>query len=274
MSEGQSGSWVRVMVSRDGLRADLVIEASAPLEEITPEICLGHLYELGLRIDDEAKTRVQELIVAAGATPDEATRATILTGMPPQHGQDGRVEWHVEEPEPESEGDDADGASEGEGGGDAVCFYSRSAFVMVKAGQVLGKVTVPTEGRGGRDVAGRQLAARSGKPARMRFDDSIRVDDDGTLTAKIDGMLDRTRDSASIKEFLEITGYVDFETGNIDFPGAVQVRKGVRDLFEVRCGGTLDVAGLVEMATIVTGGDFTARRGMAGREKGDRKSVV
>ncbi len=57
---------------------------------------------------------------------------------------------------------------------------------------------------------------------------------------------------------------MDFSTGNIDFEGDVRVLKGIRDIFEVRATGNIEVGGLIEASTIDAGGSVFAKGGMAG----------
>ncbi|MFM9957846.1 MAG: FapA family protein, partial [Phycisphaerales bacterium] len=152
---------------------------------------------------------------------------------------------------------------------EGIDHYDRSAFDMVKVGDVLGKVIPPVAGEDGIDVTGRSLAARSGKPARLLLDDSILTDAAGNLIAQRDGVLSVSGDRASVSDLLDIPEYVDFSTGHVDFPGEVHVHRGVRDLFRVTASGGITVDGLIESAQIESGGIVRARGGMAGRGRGE-----
>ena len=90
----------------------------------------------------------------------------------------------------------------------------------------------------------------------------------GKFIAQTAGVLQFRANKITISQALVIDDYVDFSTGNIDFDGDVQVRRGVRDKFRIRATGKVEVQGLIEAAHIETGGDFEAATGMAAKETG------
>jgi uncharacterized protein len=65
-----------------------------------------------------------------------------------------------------------------------------------------------------------------------------------------------------------IDGNVDPSTGNLDLPGDLEVLGNVVDLFQVRCGGHVRVAGVIEAAEMHVGGDLRADGGISGKAKG------
>lgn len=256
----------RALVSQDGMRAELVLAAHADTNELTTEFCLAALRNAEVEISAEVKARVAKGLEAY--TTGEESRVLVARGTPPEHGADGYVEWSVApgaEPPPLDDTDPIEGTGVY---GPAIDYYEQRAFVMVQTEQELGTLHQETAGVDGRDVRGKSLAAKSGKPARISFDESILVRGDGVLVAQQQGVLSRSADKAAIREHLEIPGYVDFSTGNIDFTGDVAVAKGVRDLFKVEARGNVEVRGLIEAAEISCEGDLLARGGMAGRERG------
>lgn len=255
----------RILVSRDGLRADLLIHPGADLAELTPERCVELLYELGASVDNAAVDIVRELI-ARHETGTE-TRGTVLEGFPPRHGEHGYIEWCV--------GDEATTAADDEPAGDSdsaddegIDHYAQSVFIMVKPGDKLGIVHPPTEGRNGKDIAGKVIRAKDGKALRVRFEDNIRQHPDGSFYAEIGGMLTRARNTIAVRNVLEIDGHVDFNTGHIDFDGDIAIRGGVKDKFKVQASGSVEVRRLVEAAEIEAGGNVMCEGGMSGRGQG------
>ncbi|TVQ81540.1 MAG: DUF342 domain-containing protein [Phycisphaeraceae bacterium] len=256
---GVSQAPIQVVVSPDGFSAELLIAPEADGEAVTFEILIDCVESQGIEIDEGVRSAVRRAIEQR--VPGEALAAVVAEGTRVQHGEDGRVEWAIDgEPLESTGGGTPEGASRN--------HYERSAFVMVKEGQVLGRLLEPTEPVDGIDVRGRKVTARRGKTARLVLDESIECKPDGTLVAKCEGALSRHAESAAIRELLEIDGAVDFATGNLDFTGDIVVRKGIRDCFHVKTGGDLEVMGLIEAADLEVKGTLYAKGGMAGRERG------
>jgi len=284
---------VRVTVVGDGQEARLRLDAELPASMRAVDALKPIITGEGVEWTFDVQNRVVALLEEAGESAGPIERV-IAEAQRPRHGEDGRIEWIVEDPSPaapsaedrasDASGEDSTGLSEqtvcseagtgdeevaaGENGADRFNFYNQSAFVMVEKGQTLGHRVDPTEGEDGRSVTGRTLAARSGKSTPVRLDPTIIVAEDGRLTAAIDGRLVREPDRAYIDNFLEIRGWIDFSTGNIDFDGRVLIHMGVRDRFEVHATGDVEVRGPIEAAEVRTGGALVARGGMAGRDIG------
>lgn len=189
----------------------------------------------------------------------------IAEAQPALDGVDGRLDWKANFDEDEPEAQEACPVAEKQ----AVDFYNRSAHVSVKAGEHLATMIEPTEGTDGRDVCGGVIRAKPGKKAPCSLGANVLIDAQGRITAEIDGRLIRTRDQIAITSVYQVPGWVDFSTGNIDFTGSVEVKEGVRDRFIVRTTEHLSVGGLIEAATIECGGNFSARMGMAAKDRGD-----
>ncbi len=94
------------------------------------------------------------------------------------------------------------------------------------------------------------------------------MDEKGCVIAEIDGLLQFHRAEVKFSPVLEVAEFVDFSTGNIDFDGSVLIRQGVRDRFVVKATRDIIIHGLVEAATIVCGGNFDCRRGIAAKDRG------
>jgi uncharacterized protein (DUF342 family) len=252
---------IRVSIPQNGSVAELVIGPVDDPASITLDLAIAALRASEVEITDDARDRAQALV--DGLKPCAVSRGIVAMATPPVHGTDGAITWAVEDPPPAPapEAVSSDTTSRAD-------HYNRSKFTMVSSGQRIGLVTQPTAGIEGRDVRGRKLACKAGKPVRLRLDETILQDDDGNLIAQRDGILSRSAIGASIRDLLEVEGYVDFSTGNVAFAGDVAVYKGVRDLFVVEAKGNIEVSGLIEAADIRCGGDLIASGGMAGRDRG------
>lgn len=254
---------VRVAVAADRSAAELVIAAGMDRAMMTPDVAAALLEQAGVEVTAPVRQAVAALL-SEPSEPGREARGVVARARPPVHGRDGRVEWLVDS-QSQAPTDAGDDGAEGS-------YYGVSAFTMVEPGQTLGKLHPPTAGEDGRDVTGKPLAAKQGKESRCKLDETILCDASGNLIAQAQGVLTRTDSAAFIRKVLEVPDYVDFSTGNIDFQGDVLVGKGVRDLFVVKAAGDVEVAGLIEAATIVAGHDLNARGGFAGRERGEART--
>jgi uncharacterized protein (DUF342 family) len=273
---------IRLIISPDNTRAELLIGPRALPDNVTIDEATSLLFECGIEPDNAIRERAKAIIDAWEEETEQL--GVVVEGSSPKNGENGRIDWDKAIGEDESIADDAQGPESQAAqaaGADAdepkppakaeaqpVSFYDRCAFVFVKEGQRLGRVVPPTDGEDGLDVFGNAIAAKPGRAVSLRVDDSILLASDGEMTAQLDGVLSRSRDKASVKQYLELPQGVDFSTGNIDFDGDVKVINGVRDLFKVSATGNLEIAGLIECAQIQAGGDIVSAGGMAGREEG------
>jgi len=251
----------RVSVSADRLTASLTVQPGVDPSDLTAESVGAILEGRGVRTSTELHARVEELVAKLQENPDDEAEIVVTRGVPPKHGEDGRFELDaslVQEDPGEGEGDPSEAAD----------HYARSAFIVVDEGQKLGKLLPHSEAEDGLDVRGEVIKATPGRPAKVKFDDSVQVNEDGTVIARQKGQLEADEESLRVEPILVISESVDFSTGNVDFPGDVLIQRGVCDCFTVEAGGSLEIVELVEAASVKAGGSILLRRGMAGRGKG------
>lgn len=251
-----------VIIADDKTTAELIIPAGCDRSMLTEPLLLGLIRGEGVEVTDFTTDAVRAML-AAPLDDEEDTVIEIARLQQPAHGTDGSIRWTVDEKadDPPAQSGNAEDAP--------VSFYDRCAFVMVRAGDLVGKITPATLGQDGRDVTGATIPARSGKDPALQFDETLMKRADGSLIAQQDGVLYREKGKAQIRKYIEIREYVDFSTGNIDFDGDVMIGRGVRDCFVVKATGNIEVRGLIEAATIETGKDLIAAGGFAGRERGN-----
>lgn len=247
---------VRVAISADRLTASVIIQPGLEPDFLTPDLVNTLLEQAAVVRTRERDEAVEALVARARRHPDQPAQAVVARGTEPVHGGPGRFE-PATRPAPPPAADTG-----------ATDHYQRSPFHVVHAGERVGTLFPPADGADGVDVTGKTLSSRRGAPAPVRFDDSVTIDRSGAVTANFPGIVVFKESFLRILDTLKIDGYVDFSTGNIDFPGHVGVARGIRDCFSVRTGRSLTVHDLVEAARIQTGEDAFLERGMAAREKG------
>ena len=266
---------LEVKIDDAGLTAWLIVpenfdRAQITLELVQPIIMCSDI-ENACATDELITTFIADAKASAGDFLGE-----IAKGTPPIHGTDGYIEWTVDEGQEQQQATGSasaaptapgrDAADQGEG--EETSFYDRSVFTMLKAGDVLGRVHNPKPGTDGRGVTGKTIAAREGKPPVFNHDESILVDKNNQILAQTDGVMDRGATIICIRSTIALDHNVDFNTGNIQFDGDVLIGNDVCDCFRVEASGDIEVRGLIQAATIVTGKDLRALGGFAGREQG------
>ncbi len=149
---------------------------------------------------------------------------------------------------------------------DQVDYTALNLIRNVKQGQEICRLIRPTEGESGRTVLDEEIPAKSGKATPLPKGRNTEISEDGTLLlAKVDGHVEFTGRSFQVKPVLDITGNVDYSTGNLYFLGDINVHGDVIGGFVVRAMGNIHVSGVVEAgSTVEAGGDLTVVRGILG----------
>ncbi len=255
---------VSIIVSADGCEARLRIREGATPDELTADALTRLARENGLPRDEEMDRRLVELGATFQASGGAPTEEAFAWGEPAQHGLDCRLEWEpgldpTVKPTPEH---DAAGRTN---------HHAGRHYVWVRAGQKVGRMQPATAGTPGRSVRGEAIPARQGNACSIGLDDTLKSDEEGNVTALVDGALQMMGTRVTVSESLRIRGAVDFETGDVEFPGAVEISEGVRDQFRVRARGDVTIGGLIESAHIETEGSLLCRGGMAAKGAGGIK---
>ena len=258
-------------VAPDVMSASLTLHPGGEPDEPSIDVCLGLLRAETIEAGPDVVTAIEDLLQQRSVDPVQSHTGVIVNGVASIPGEDGWVEFNAgfdpddccsDEPDLSAGPDDAAGEAA------TADFYNRRAFCFVLEGEVIGTVHEPTEGTPGRDVRGKALNTKAGKPVQIKTDETIERRDNGSLVARVGGVLVRNGTLLRVDQSLDVPGNVDFNTGNIRFSGDVVIEKGVRDCFIVEATGTVTVRGLVEAATIIAGADAVFESGMAAREKG------
>lgn len=246
---------VLVYVSQDGMQASIVLLPAEGGKLLTYENIIHALKDKGVvyGIDEgairqalDSRAYGQEMVVARGQMP--------------QDGQDAKLTYHFRpdkkaKPEIREDG--------------TVNYHSLDNIENVTQGQVLVTLTPPTPGIDGRTVRGTSVPAKPGKPLALPVGKNVVVSEDGLkLIAGIDGKVEMIGGRVHVYSIHEVKNNVDNSTGNINFVGSVIIHGNVLSGFEVRAGGSIEVRGVVEGATLIAEGDIILRKGLQGMKKG------
>ena len=148
---------------------------------------------------------------------------------------------------------------------DAVVDHrERSSFIIVRKGQTLAKHRPMKPGINGTNVFGGAIDFKLSKPVEVFEGENTHMEGD-LLVASINGQLIQSKGVLSVKETLHVKGSVGYGTGNIIFPGDVQIDGIVSDGFKVFTGGTLTIKQTFDVSEAVTKNDLIVAGGIIGR---------
>lgn len=271
MSTESTEQTIRIRVGDREENAAVLVPASYDPAVVTTEALVELARQRGVMIDEATEAKLAAIADSFRQQPRDIDEVFAIA-IDPTPGEDARLEWQSGF-DPKG---DPDGEPEADKGrsNDRVDFYNASHFIQVKSGDQIAKVIPATDGHEGRTVTGKVLAARRGASLKIAFEeDSITVESSGKVVSKIDGILQLVGGKARVTQSLDISGDVDFSTGNIHVDGSVHVHQGVCDQFEVRAAESIIVDGLVGESKLQCGGDLLLRRGMAAR-KSDQAGFI
>ncbi|GAB6188447.1 FapA family protein [Marinitoga arctica] len=145
-------------------------------------------------------------------------------------------------------------------------------IITVNLGEKIGKIHPPTLGTPGKDVYGQKIPGIPGDPARVIFEKNVERDEEGYIIAITSGELIIRKDIdgilyIAVEEVYEINNDVDFNTGNVKFPGKVIIHGSVRPDFVVEADGDIEIYGEIEAAKVVSKGTIKVN-GIKGSNKG------
>jgi uncharacterized protein (DUF342 family) len=255
----------RVEISPDRLEAGLVLEKGLAREDVHELALIARLDEVGVVASPDRDLFVRAAIRQYFDSGCARTRVVVATGTRPVHGIDGRLELFGAAPAEPAQPTAPIVTKAPDG---RVDHHARASIAWIKAGDVIGRLHAPVEGRDGVDVCGGAVRAKGAHAVPFSSDGSVRARADGVLVALRAGVVERHGPHVRVSRTLEVAQDVDFAVGNLVFPGDVVLLKGVRDGFSVESGGDLVVRDLVDAATLVSGGSVTLEKGMAAREIG------
>lgn len=230
---------------------DVGLPSAAELEII--------LREQGVQGEIDRSALKSALSVAAfGAQAD----VVAARGTAPDPGRDGYLELLVEE--------DGNNSWTAVAGVAPVDFKSTRLIRNVSAGDPLAVLHGPSQGTPGRDVLGRPIPARPGRPVAAKLGaNTRRADQDPSLiVASVSGHVRVKRGVPEVQECFVLNGDVDYSSGNVSFAKSVLVEGDVKSGFSVDAGGDVEIRGLAEDCRVNAKGKVLLRGGFTGGGRG------
>jgi len=142
-------------------------------------------------------------------------------------------------------------------------LHERSYPWDVSEGTELGKFTQAVMAVNGTKVTGKTIPANEVNEVNLKLE-GIRIDEDGTLFAELDGTLLIDEFNLRVTDVLVIQGDVDMSTGNIRTKSAVQITGFVTAGFVVEALGEVIVSENVEDAIVRSASSVVIHGGVRG----------
>jgi uncharacterized protein len=203
---------------------------------------------------------VSELLLAA-AQGKEVSDLLLAEGTPMKPGTDGRISLYGEKTEAASVDDP-------EADGQAIDFRQVQDFFNVEPGDALAVILPPGEGTPGVSIFGAEIPATPGRAVVAKFGKNVAVENDGVhIVATGAGRVFCNGSEISVDDVYQVKGDVDFNVGNIDFNGYVEVSGDILDGFKVRASKGIKILGNVGACSLSSDGDI-AFSGMNGQGVG------
>jgi uncharacterized protein (DUF342 family) len=213
------------------------------------------------RILEEAKrkgiTAEIDLAAVANALNAGGDNILIASGSAAVGGADGRFESLIPSAKARSPHLDEYGL---------VDFRDLGEIPAVEIGDALMRRIPPTAGEPGLTLLGQIIPAKPGKDvafAKRLIGSEFDPGDQNLLIASIAGSPVLLENGVTVEPIYTV-GDVDLRTGNIDFPGTVNVTGDIHVGMTVKASGDIHVNGTVEGVTLVAGGDIVVKGGIVG----------
>ena len=263
---------IEVAVEPDAMSAAVTLVAGEGLgAALTVEAVIAALNAESVVQGIEPFSIAEAIADARAGSP--VLRRIVARGKPPVPAGGLSIQWLIRR---------ASGALYALGEDGRADFKEHDTMTRVLAGQQLATMR-PSGGNGedGADVFGRPLkAAAGGGEQAPEYDATIReeIGEEGerVLVAAVGGELVLENDKVAIKERLALPGDIGAGTGNVKFPGSVNVKGSVLAGYSLFAGGDVSVGGAVEAALVSSDGGVRVGEGVKGARKGTiraRKSI-
>lgn len=252
---------ILVELSEDELRATVTLcveekELSGPGRSDLFKEILRKLKELGVTYGIKNNVILTKMV--------NNTPIVVAEGNMPVNGEDSCIRmYELKETKPEAKEDGN------------VDHYELNLINRVAVGDWLGEKTDPTEGFPGKTVKGSILLPVPGKDLPLFYDkNTVReVYRDGvtTLFSMTNGAVHYDGEKIGVSNHLEISGNIDFKTGNIDFDGFLTVKGTIEDSFSVAASKDIEILGDYGIGGVKdinsNGGSIFIKGGIAGNNK-------
>jgi uncharacterized protein (DUF342 family) len=237
---------------------------------LTSEDLAGMMSAAGVKAGADQK-RVDALAAALANGSADKLLYLVAVGVPPEEPSDAVPKISFAHQSQAGTLNKKDGS---------IDLRERQRFPSVAKDEVVVECGPPVPGTPGTTLKGQEIDVRLPVHAELTAGDNVRLEKDGEiqkLVSEIDGGANLTQSestsdegktiqySVSVLEIAQVSGDVDYNTGNIDFKGNVEIKGRVITGFKVAATGDVVVGeGVEDGAEISAGGTLTVKQGIVG----------
>lgn len=147
-------------------------------------------------------------------------------------------------------------------------FKHFSHLCILEAGTPVAIKIPEIEGNPGMNVLGEEIPFQSIKNNSVKIGNNMEMDEHGDVLTKVSGEFVLEDNIISINEVLILRDGVNFKTGNVHFPGVVEIYGEVEDGFVIQVEKDLHIHNTLAASNILTGGNlFIHGGGIIGRKE-------
>jgi hypothetical protein len=253
---------ISVELSEDAMQAYLSLsEAEGSAEGLSLEQVSRALEQQGVvkGLNSAAISNALEKVKAG----EEVQHVKVAEGIPPIDPGRSRLKFAVRRASGKSYTIREDGKAD---------YKHQDHITTVEKDQLIGHiVSSETKPKDGWNVLGKTLPAKEPPPLTLEIGENIRQQEDEKgnveLYAEANGELYYDQRRIRVQTVHAVENDVDLHTGNINFPGEVQVRGNVTRGFYVMAGADVKIAGNIEAALVSSGRTVTVMQGIVGGNK-------
>lgn len=182
----------------------------------------------------------------------------VAVGKPARDGKEGYIEYKFNTELKATPKMNEDGT---------VDFHTLENVNHVKEGDVVAVLHPEDRGEAGCDLLGRPVLPKKIGHVIFRHGNNLVISEDGRqLISKVNGHVTLESDKIFVSNVLELVD-IDASTGDINYNGSVVIKGNVLAGFSVNAARDISVNGIVEGATVISGGNITFNRGVQGMNR-------
>ena len=150
-----------------------------------------------------------------------------------------------------------------------VDFKEFSNLCILRENSLVARKHYEVFGSPGQNVYNEEIPFSINRKQSINIGKNISLNEkNGELRTSVFGELILRNSELFVNEVLEIRSDVDFNTGNINFPGDVIVYGNVADGFKIKAGGCLHINKTLDASDVFARNDIVVTNGIIGRNKG------
>lgn len=183
---------------------------------------------------------------------------SIAYGVGPRNGEPGQLKLRIQKKKNES--------SE-----KYINMRERSNIISLEENDLIAEMIPAQKGEPGKDVYGNEIEGLKGQEPKVVTGKNTKVEN-GMIYSSTPGELIFKKENENtffidVSKVHTIKDDVDYSTGNVRFPGKVIIKGNVKPGFVVEAEEDIEIDGIVEAATLISGGTIKVN-GIKGGSKG------